>query len=100
MLSEEMNSGNFGICLDTGHFNLFSKIGLREWIGIIRPYIMELHLHDNYGVSDDHLPPGRGTFDFKTLFEEILGIDCVYTLEAHSIDDVKESLKSLKKLTA
>jgi len=28
-----------------------------------------MHLHDNDGTSDDHLAPGRGTFDFAALGE-------------------------------
>ncbi|MBI5664959.1 MAG: sugar phosphate isomerase/epimerase [Nitrospirae bacterium] len=96
LLSKEMDSENFGICFDTGHFNLFSKIPLTEWLGIIKPYIKELHLHDNSRIADDHLAIGEGSFDFATLFKEIRGIDCVYTLEAHNVKDAMTSLERLR----
>lgn len=97
MLSKEMDSDNFGICFDTGHFNLFSKLTLSEWISIIKPYIKELHLHDNSRYADEHLPIGDGNFDFATLFKELQGVDCVYTVEAHTVEHVKKSLERLKK---
>ena len=97
LLAKEMGSDNFGLCFDTGHFNLFSKVPLREWISIIKPYVLELHIHDNSRTADEHLAIGDGDFDFTTLFKELAGIDCVYTIEAHTIQDVKKSLKRIKK---
>lgn len=95
LLSHEMNSDNFGICFDTGHFNLFSKLPLREWLALVKGYIRELHLHDNSRFRDDHLPIGDGDFDFQTLFRELKDIDCVYTIEAHTVQDVVTSLERL-----
>lgn len=97
LLAKEMGSDNFGLCFDTGHFNLFSKVPLREWISIIKPYVLELHIHDNSRTADEHLAIGDGDFDFTTLFKELEGIDCVHTIEAHTIQDVKKSLKRIKK---
>jgi sugar phosphate isomerase/epimerase len=96
LLSKEMASENFGLCFDTGHFNLFSKLPLTEWLGIIKPYLKELHLHDNSRNADDHMAIGDGNFDFVTLFNEIQGIDCVYTLEAHNVKDAMTSLERLR----
>ncbi|NOZ69833.1 MAG: sugar phosphate isomerase/epimerase [Deferribacteres bacterium] len=96
ILMDEMNSGNFGVCFDTGHFNLFSRLTLTEWLGIIKSNIVEVHLHDNSGYADDHLAIGEGNFDFETLFEELEGTGCVYTIEAHNVKDVKKSLKRLR----
>ncbi len=97
LLSKEINSEYFGICFDTGHFNLFSKLPLKEWLGIIKPYIKELHLHDNSRYEDEHLAIGEGDFDFATLFNELKGIECVHTLEAHSIEDANKSLEKIKE---
>lgn len=96
LLAREMDSDNFGICFDSGHFNLFSKCTLLEWLTEIKPFIKELHLHDNSRYADQHLAIGEGDFDFKTLFDELRDIDCVYTLEAHNIEDVTVSLERLK----
>jgi sugar phosphate isomerase/epimerase len=96
LLMEEMGSENFGICFDTGHFNLFSRIPLEEWLRQLKPYIIELHLHDNNRISDDHLAIGEGTFDFDTLFSTLKDKSLIYTLEAHTPEDVLKSIKRLK----
>jgi sugar phosphate isomerase/epimerase len=96
LLAKEMDSENFGLCFDTGHFNLFSKLPLLQWIEMIKPYIVELHLHDNSRYADHHLAIGEGDFDFPALFSELEGKDCVYTLEAHTIEDVQKSMERLK----
>ncbi len=95
LLMKEMDSENFGLCFDTGHFNLFSKMPLSGWLEIVKPYIKELHLHDNTMTADYHLAIGDGNFDFKTLFRELEGMNCVYTIEAHTIEDVKKSIERL-----
>ena len=97
VLAEEMNSENFGLCFDTGHFNLFSRLPLVKWLEMIKMYIVELHLHDNLRYADQHLPIGDGNFDFASLFRTIEGIDCVYTIEAHTIEHVKTSMVKLKE---
>jgi sugar phosphate isomerase/epimerase len=96
ILAEEMNSGNFGLCFDTGHFNLFSSISLSKWLGMIKPFVIELHLHDNKGYADDHLAIGDGNIDFSSIFKGLEGIDCVYTIESHTIENVKKSMERLK----
>ncbi|HBH61824.1 MAG TPA: AP endonuclease [Nitrospiraceae bacterium] len=97
LLSKEMASENFGICFDTGHFNLFSKLPLTEWLNIIKPYIKELHLHDNLRYADEHRAIGDGDFDFTTLFKELKDIDCVHTIEAHNMKDAMTSLERFHK---
>lgn len=97
LLMEEINSEHFGICFDTGHFNLFSKIPLGEWLRQLMPYIIELHLHDNNKTSDAHLAIGEGTFDFGTLFSTLKGKNLVYTIEGHTPEDVLKSIERLQK---
>ncbi|MBN1163923.1 MAG: sugar phosphate isomerase/epimerase [Candidatus Krumholzibacteriota bacterium] len=60
--------GRIRFCLDTGHVNAFSRRPLKQWMDAVWEGLVALHLHDNDGLSDDHLPPGKGTFDFKELF--------------------------------
>jgi len=95
LLVEKVDSKNFGLCFDTGHFNVFSKIFLLDWLERIKPYIIELHLHDNTRITDDHLAIGDGNFDFMTLFKELRGIDCIYTIEAHTVEGVRKSMERL-----
>ena len=96
LLMEEMGSEHFGICFDTGHFNLFSRLPLEEWMGQLRPYIVELHLHDNHRSSDEHIAIGDGTFDFAALFSALGDRELIYTIEGHSPADVLKSIDRLK----
>ncbi|HWR58659.1 MAG TPA: sugar phosphate isomerase/epimerase family protein [Thermodesulfovibrionales bacterium] len=98
-LMEELHSDSFGICFDTGHCNLFTKVPLRKWLMDLGTYVFELHLHDNDTTFDQHLPIGDGTFDFETLFTLLKGKDCLYTVEAHSPENVLRSIARLKEYT-
>lgn len=97
LLMEHMGSDNFGVCFDTGHCNLFSKVPLEEWMRALAVYIAELHLHDNDRSADQHLPMGEGTFDFAKFFGLLARNDCVYTIEAHSPQHVLMSLEYLTR---
>jgi sugar phosphate isomerase/epimerase len=59
--------GGAAVCLDTGHVNAFSRLPVRRWWDVLGERVVALHLHDNDGLSDDHLPPGEGIFDFSSL---------------------------------
>lgn len=96
LLMKELHSENFGICFDTGHCNLFSKVPLKEWLEALGPYIFELHLHDNNRDLDSHLPIGEGTFDFNYLFSNLGNRDYIHTIEAHRPDRVIRSFERLK----
>ncbi len=96
LLMEHMDSANFGVCFDTGHCNLFSRVPLEEWMAALNPFILELHVHDNDRSADQHLPPGEGTFDFAEFFRLLSRNDCVYTIEAHTPEHVLKSMAYLK----
>jgi sugar phosphate isomerase/epimerase len=98
-LADEMAHPLFGLCLDVGHREMFSDISAADWLSGMHPHVFELHLHDNFGEADDHKPIGEGRIDFAPLFARVkeLGINPVYTLEAHNQPDAIRSLESLKK---
>jgi sugar phosphate isomerase/epimerase len=65
-LAEEINSDYCKICLDTGHCVILddpSKAAMHlggDWIKAV-------HLHDNYGVIDQHKFPFDGIVDWKNF---------------------------------
>jgi sugar phosphate isomerase/epimerase len=99
LLADEVGHPLFGLCLDVGHREIFSDTPIDAWVDKMHPHIHVMHLHDNTGEFDDHAPIGEGSVDFGALFARIreLGIDPVYTLEAHNADDAFVSLKRLSK---
>jgi sugar phosphate isomerase/epimerase len=96
LLMKQMGSAAFGVCFDTGHCNLFSKVPLHEWMNELTPHIVELHLHDNDRSADQHLPIGEGSFDFGTFFSRLGRTECVYTIEAHTPERVRKSIEYLR----
>uniref|UniRef100_A0A7C4AJU8 Sugar phosphate isomerase/epimerase n=1 Tax=Thermodesulfovibrio aggregans TaxID=86166 RepID=A0A7C4AJU8_9BACT len=92
-LMKAINSPYFGVCFDTGHFNLFSKKSLEEWMSYLNNYIVEFHLHDNHKKFDEHLAIGEGFFDFDKLFKINKCRNCIYTIETHSVENVFKSIK-------
>ncbi len=98
LLMKRIDSENFGVCFDTGHCNLFSRLPLEEWMKALGHHILELHLHDNDRTADQHLPIGDGTFDFPRFFELLGGRDCVYTIEAHTPEHAARSLAYLQAM--
>lgn len=68
---------NLGICLDTGHLNLF-KGDPAEFIKRSGKHLTALHIADNEGQSDQHMMPfGRGKVPWKPFMSAIREV--VYT---------------------
>lgn len=99
-LFERLDSERICFCFDTGHFNVFADTKLQVWLDELGKYLGHLHLHDNYGEKDEHLPVGNGTFPFAGFFEKLREIQAspTITLEAHAEDNLWESLGNIKKM--
>lgn len=89
---------NLYYCFDSGHFNLFSIVPVEKWLSPLKGKIMEMHLHDNHGTSDEHLPIGMGTFPFRELKTFVKGIgDVIYTSEVHGESRAVEGINKLRE---
>lgn len=88
-----------GCCLDVGHLSVFSRQPLSRWIESLSPWIGQLHLHDNRGDFDAHLPMGAGSIDFKPVFEFAADNETklIITLEPHRQEDFRASIRYLDK---
>lgn len=97
ILLDELDSPWLGHCFDVGHWNLFSSTPLEEWFDRLGRHIRHIHLHDNRGKADDHLPIGQGVIDFTLLFKQISGLEKrpSMTLEAHSLRDLQKSISAV-----
>lgn len=99
LLMDRIESPNFGICLDAGHLRVFSKVDMEEWFSALGPRIAEVHLHDNHGKHDDHLPLGEGSIDiprFMGLLKKYAG-DPIYTIEPHGEDVMRRALEAVRR---
>jgi sugar phosphate isomerase/epimerase len=59
-LIDEVHDPRLGICLDIGHAHAFSSTPVLDWISTLGARITYVHLHDNDGSGDQHLPLGQG----------------------------------------
>ncbi|MFB3885185.1 MAG: sugar phosphate isomerase/epimerase family protein [Thermodesulfobacteriota bacterium] len=98
-LFREIDSPSFRFCFDTGHQHLFSKPPLSTWFETLGEYLSEVHLHDNHGERDEHLPVGEGGFDFEQFFNLMsqYQLKPIYTIEPHEEAHLWRSLEALKK---
>ena len=93
-LIESVGSTSLKALLDVGHAHTFG-LDLSGHLDPILPYLVGLHLHDNNGIKDEHLPPGKGTIpaaDFQRCFET--GVPVV--LELNSMEDIRATLTYLE----
>jgi sugar phosphate isomerase/epimerase len=97
-LLKKLDTPFAGFCLDVGHLLAFARSSWQEWLPAMLPWLGQLHLHDNTGIRDEHLAPGRGRFDFPGLFAFLREnkLHPVITFEPHSEDDLWQTLAYLE----
>ena len=72
---------------------------LTLWLERLGRYVGELHLHDNEGSTDDHLPVGKGNFPFDRLFAFLRGkgISPIVTVEPHTEQNLWDTLAYIRE---
>nr|WP_319377742.1 sugar phosphate isomerase/epimerase family protein [uncultured Methanoregula sp.] len=79
-----------GMTFDFGHANTVGKVN--EFL----PHVGKanhIHIHDNHGVSDEHLTLGDGTIPWKTVGKSIAAhYSGIVVIEGRSIPEAKRSL--------
>lgn len=88
-----------GLCLDVGHALAFSESRLADWWEAFAPRLWEMHLHDNHGGGDEHLPVGWGKADWPFLRKGLGELEAlpVLTLEPHREPHLWGSLRGLTR---
>ncbi len=82
---------------DIGHLNIFGREPVK-YLCRYKDKLMHVHLHDNNGIDDLHLPIGSGNIDWDHLVSVLKSIyNGTITLEIFS-DDREYVLYSKKKL--
>ena len=62
---DTLPTDTYGFVLDTGHANLMGDLDVIA--DLLGDRLMTLHLNDNHGLNDEHLPPGQGTVDWTSV---------------------------------
>ncbi|WP_406660302.1 sugar phosphate isomerase/epimerase family protein [Methanolobus sp. ZRKC3] len=93
---EQVDRKNLGMTLDTGHANTMGL--LDEFVKKCKGKIVHMHIHDNHGKRDEHLPIGEGTIDWKKLMEGLSGYKGRMVTEMGSVEEGRQCIEYLKSL--
>lgn len=84
-LIKDINSPALKFCFDTGHALYYGESVAEAVKTAGSEYLRILHVHDNCGDEDSHLPPYEGVIDWAEFVETLynVGYDGVMNLETN-----------------
>ena len=116
-IMKHFDSPWLGLCYDSGHAFIFDQgrkcpekscvpvswrcpVGEIPWDGMMleemQPWIVNCHLHDNNGFSDQHLLPGKGLIDWDKVVRLLLAAPRLKCIQSEVIAKWEDgSVKSL-----
>ena len=79
----ELNDPRLGLCLDVGHTSASTEIPVEDWISCLGSSISHVHIHNNFGREDLHLPLGEGKIDMDYVISALLELspNASFTIE-------------------
>ena len=91
---QELNHPAVGALLDVAHAALH-HLDVPEYLRAIRPFLVEIHAHNNHGQHDDHLGLHEGVIDYRQLLNmpEMQGIPVI--MEIKSYEEILATLQWL-----
>jgi sugar phosphate isomerase/epimerase len=99
-LREAVGSRRIGFCFDPGHATLFSRLPVQKWVEVLASSLGEMHLHDNRGRRDDHLPIGEGSINHRgvILAARDEGARPILTVEPHRREHFSRAVDNLRAM--
>lgn len=97
---QSLDSPNARFCFDVGHVMAFAKNSWQDWLPTLEPWLGQLHLHDNDGITDAHMGVGEGVFNFEELFRYLAEqqLEPLITLEPHQEEGLWQGLANIDRL--
>ncbi len=90
-----MVKNHVGFTFDIGHANTTNSIN-----SFLKMPADHIHLHDNHGLTDDHLVLGKGNVDWHKILNALRLYKGIFVIEARNIEDGAQSLSYLKTITS
>jgi len=79
------------VCLDTGH--TFLGQHWQAFLNVADGKLAHVHVNDNHGHRDDHLPPGDGQIDWKEISRSLAAVNfagwAMLELHCHDADPAR-----------
>lgn len=97
-IAEAVNHPGFNLCLDIGHAHCYSKETPQMWARVLGSKLSHVHVHDNHGVSDEHLALNDGTICVSEVSEALsqASKQLSYTAECRTALDALKTVAVLK----
>lgn len=90
---------NLGMNLDIAHaFVTGGMQSIEKYIKSLGTRIEHVHMHDNHGKNDEHLPIGRGSIDWKRVVGLLKRINYDKTITFEVFTSKKDAVKSREKI--
>ncbi|MBI2546827.1 MAG: sugar phosphate isomerase/epimerase [Candidatus Aenigmarchaeota archaeon] len=93
---------NLKVHLDIGHAFIENGMdGIKDYIFMFKNKLEHIHMHDNHGKWDEHLPLGKGKINFEQTAKWLkqIGYDKTITFEVFtSKKDAKDSMIKFRKM--
>jgi len=84
-----------GMTFDLGHANTVGKVN--DFLYYVHR-AHHIHIHDNHGMSDEHLPLGAGTINWENAGKEIASrYKGTVVIEGRSIEEARTSLQVFRR---
>ena len=87
---------NAGMTLDLGHANTMGLVD--EFLEKCLDKVSHMHIHDNHGARDEHLPLGQGSIDWKKVMGKLTGYKGLMVTEMSSVEEGAQCLEFLRNL--
>lgn len=93
-LVSSIGSNIVGITLDSGHAVL-QGFTPEEAVRVFGKRLLHIHVHDNTGTADDHLPLGKGVINHVPMFKALrdTGFRGFLILETYQTERIEEQLQ-------
>ena len=93
---QELNHPYLGALVDIAHASLHG-LDVLTYLKEMKPWLMEIHAHNNNGELDDHLGLPTGIIDYKTILQNPVVNNIPFIMEIKSYDMLLETLIWLQK---
>lgn len=95
-LIDETRNDNLRMTLDIGHANTTGNVD--DFLDQCMDIIVHYHIHDNNGKHDEHLPIGKGTVNWESVFKKVTGFKGFLVTEIKDLEEGKECVDFLNNL--
>jgi len=93
------NVYGLGVTLDVGH--AFVRGGMKyikDFANLFEDRIEHIHMSDNHGKNDEHLPIGKGIIDYKKVVKILKKMDYNKTITLEVFTSRKDAVESKEKI--